>query len=112
MGINGIYRDRRRAYILKGFEWQVLPCENHITELQVAKGELSKDLDVAKEATKRVAEDAQARKSHAKRPPKVWGIEFPWPRNPRKSLPRTCLTPIFERNYMKLACQMASKYEI
>ena len=43
-----------------GSECQVLPCENHIAELQVAKGELSKDLDVAKEATKRVAEDAQA----------------------------------------------------
>lgn len=48
------------AAVQKELRTKVPVCETHIAELQVAKSELSQGLDVAKEATKRVAEDAQA----------------------------------------------------
>eukprot|EP00434_Breviolum_minutum_P035403 symbB.v1.2.031340.t1/scaffold3628.1/size53020/4 len=48
------------AAVSKELRSKVPVCETHIAELQVAKSELSQGLDVAKEATRRVAEDAQA----------------------------------------------------
>ncbi|CAK9033236.1 unnamed protein product [Durusdinium trenchii] len=48
------------AGVQKELRAKVHACDTHIAELEVAKKELAQGLDVAKEATKRVAEDAQA----------------------------------------------------